>query len=212
MSTHNAGTGVLLDLDGTLVDSLYLHVVAWHEALHEAGHQVPMVRIHHGIGMGSDRLLPYLIGHTEDADQIAERHTEKFLDGADSLEATIGATALIEDLEAREIPFVVATSAGGPEREALLEALGRTDLPIVGSDDVTSSKPAPDMLLAARDELGSNPKHVVMVGDAPWDARAALRAGMEAVAVRCGGFCDETLAAAGADRIVDNPQDLVGTL
>lgn len=212
-SSTTSTTGVLLDLDGTLVDSLYLHVVAWHEALHAAGHHVPMVRIHAAIGMGSDRLLPNLLGeHVDDAHAISDDHTRRFLEGAGSLEATPGATTLLDDLAMRGVPFVVATSAGGDERDALLSALGHDDLPTVGSDDVGSSKPAPDMLLMARDELEVDVDHVVMVGDAPWDALAAVRAGMEAVAVRCGGFADQALRDAGARRVVDAPRDLIGAL
>jgi HAD superfamily hydrolase (TIGR01509 family) len=213
MASTSPTSAVLLDLDGTLVDSLYLHVVAWHEAFHAAGYAVPMVAIHAAIGMGSDRLMPHLLGeHVDDADAVSDDHKRRFLEGADSLEPTPGAAALLDDLDTRGVPYVVATSASGQERDTLLAALGREDLPIVGSDDVDSSKPAPDMLLAAQDQLERTPDHAVMVGDAPWDARAAVRAGMEAVAVRCGGFSDASLRAAGATRIVDTPRDLIGTL
>lgn len=206
-------TGVLLDLDGTLVDSVYVHVLAWHAALAAAGHIVAMHAIHAGIGMGSDRLLPWLLGgHVEEASAIAEDHTQRFLDGADTLTPTTGAGALLDDLERREVPFLISTSAGTAEREALLAALGRSDLPVTGADDVGSSKPAPDLLLAARAELDRELGTVIMVGDAPWDALAASRAGMDAVAVRCGGFGDRTLREAGARRIVDAPRDLIGTL
>jgi HAD superfamily hydrolase (TIGR01509 family) len=204
---------VLLDLDGTLVDSVYLHVVAWYEALHAAGVTVPMTRIHAGIGLGSDRLVPWLLGgHRDGTDELSNDHTRRFLDRAELLAPTDGARELLEDLEVREVPFVVATSAGDEEREALLRALGREDLAVAGAGDVASSKPAPDILVAACEQLGVDPDHVAMVGDAPWDARAARRLGMEAVAVRCGGFSDEALLDAGAERLVDVPRDLVGTL
>jgi HAD superfamily hydrolase (TIGR01549 family) len=204
---------VLLDLDGTLVDSVYLHVVAWHEALRAAGHTVPMVRIHSGIGMGSDRLLPWLLGdHVDGAEELADDHTRRFLDHADRLVPTRGATELLHDLEIREVPFVISTSAGTDEREALLAALGRSDLPITGADDVGSSKPAPDLLTTARAQLEVDADLVVMVGDSPWDALAASHAGLEAIAVRCGGFGDEALREGGAKRIVDAPHELIGTL
>lgn len=204
---------VLLDLDGTLVDSVYLHVVAWSEALHAAGRPQPMARIHAGIGMGSDRLVPWLLGgHVEGAGEIADEHRRRFLAHADRLVATSGAVALLDDLAERSVPFVVSTSAGTEEREALLAALGRQDLPIAGADDVASSKPAPDLLLRACAELGTDPEQVTMVGDAPWDALAAGRVGMRAIAVRCGGFADEVLLGAGAHRVVDTPGDLIATL
>jgi HAD superfamily hydrolase (TIGR01549 family) len=206
-------SAVLLDLDGTLVDSVYLHVVAWYETLHAAGLTVPMNRIHAGIGLGSDRLVPWLLGgHRDGTGELSDDHTQRFLERAELLVPTDGARELLEDLEVRGVPYVVATSAGDEEREALLAALGREDLAIVGAGDVASSKPAPDILVAACDELGVDPDHVVMVGDAPWDARAARRLGMEPVAVRCGGFGDEALLDAGVERIVDVPRDLVGTL
>jgi HAD superfamily hydrolase (TIGR01509 family) len=204
---------VLLDLDGTLVDSVYLHVVAWYEALHAAGFTVPMARIHAAIGLGSDRLLPWLLGgHADGTDELAADHKRRFLDRATLLVPTAGARELVEDLEVRQVPFVVATSAGDEERRALLDALGRTDLAIAGAGDVDSSKPAPDILLAACDELDVTPDHVVMVGDSPWDARAARRVGMEPIAVRTGGFSDAALRDSGAQRIVDAPGDLIATL
>ena len=206
-------TGVLLDLDGTLVDSVYPHVVAWYEALAAAGHTVAMATIHAGIGMGSDRLLPWLLGgHIDGAQEISDDHKQRFLERADALAPTSGATALLDDLERRKVPFLISTSASTTEREALLAALGRDDLPITGADDVASSKPAPDLLVAARAQLDGELSHVIMVGDAPWDALAAARAGMDAIAVRCGGFGDGILREAGAGRIVDAPGDLIGTL
>ena len=203
----------LLDLDGTLVDSVHHHVIAWQDALAEAGHHVPTTRIHAGIGMGGDRLLPWLLGrHVADADAISDGHAQRFLDRADSLQATPGAAALLEDLRVREVPFVIATSAGGATRQALLDVLGEPDLPMAGAGDDGASKPAPDLLFAACELIGADPAHAVLVGDAPWDARAAVRAGMRSIAVRCGGFADATLRDAGAGQIVDAPRDLIGQL
>jgi HAD superfamily hydrolase (TIGR01509 family) len=205
--------GVLLDLDGTLVDSVYQHVVAWFEAFREGGYDVPQARIHAGIGMGGDRLVPWLLGgHVDDAESLADDHKRRFLERADGLRATTGARELLADLETREVPYAVATSAGSEEREALLAVLGRDDLPLVDSEDVASSKPAPDLLLAACREQGFAVERTVMVGDAPWDALAAAAAGCPAIAVRCGGFGDDALAGAGAGRIVDDPAALIGQL
>ncbi len=212
-STPLSPGGVLLDLDGTLVDSVYDHVVAWHAALAAAGHDVPHVRIHAGIGMGSDRLVPWLLGgDVTGAEAIADDHTERFLDRADGLVPTPGATALLDDLRARGVPFIVATSASGPEREALLAALGDPDLDVTDSEEVASSKPAPDLLASAARQAGLDLASARMVGDAPWDAVAAGRAGATAIAVRCGGFSDAALREGGATRIEDAPIDLVGQL
>lgn len=205
--------GVLLDLDGTLVDSVYQHVVAWHEAFRDHGHDVAQAGIHAAIGMGSDRLVPWLLGgHVDEAAAIADDHKRRFLDRADGLRRTTGARELLVDLETREVPYAVATSAGAEEREALLAVLGRDDVPLVDSQDVASSKPAPDLLLAACRRRGFSPARTMMVGDAPWDALAAAAAGSPAIAVRCGGFGDEVLARSGAARIVDDPAGLIGQL
>jgi HAD superfamily hydrolase (TIGR01549 family) len=211
--TDHARAGVLLDLDGTLVDSVYQHVVAWFEAFRDHGHDVAQARVHAAIGMGSDRLVPWVLGrHVDEASAISDDHKRRFLATVSGLRRTSGALELLDDLEVREVPYVVATSAGSEEREALLEVLGRHDLPLIDSDGVATSKPAPDLLLTACQRNGFDPAASVMVGDAPWDALAARAAGSRAVAVRCGGFGDDTLAAAGAERIVDDPAGLVGQL
>lgn len=204
---------VLLDLDGTLVDSVYLHVVTWSRALREHGFDVPMWRVHAGIGMGSDRLVPWLLGrHVDEADAVAAAHTRRFLDHADELRPTDGALALVDDLERRGVPFTVATSAGEEERTALLEALGRTDLPTTDSGDVPSSKPAPHLLRESSAEVGEDPARATLVGDSPWDAEAGSRLGVRTIAVRTGGFDDARLLRAGAAAVVDAPRDLVGRL
>ncbi|MFA9444599.1 HAD family hydrolase [Egicoccus sp. AB-alg6-2] len=212
-SSPHPTAGVLLDLDGTLVDSVYQHVVAWHEAFAAAGYDVPQWRIHAGIGMGSDRIVPWLLGrHVDDADDLADDHKRRFLDRVDTLRRTDGALDLLDDLEQRGVPFIISTSAGTDERKALLAVLGREDLPFTDADGVESSKPAPDLLLASCTEAGIDPAQAIMIGDAPWDALAAGRAGIDAIAVRCGGFGDDDLRAAGAKRVVDAPRDLVGQL
>jgi phosphoglycolate phosphatase-like HAD superfamily hydrolase len=210
MSSRSA---TLLDLDGTLVDSVYHHVLAWQDALHDGGYEVSTVRIHAGIGMGSDRLLPWLLGrHVEDADALAEGHTRRFLERAEDLRATRGARELLEDLRVRDVPFVIATSAGEAEREALLAVLGEEDLPLAGAGPDNSSKPSPDVLVAACGELGVTPDQAQLVGDAPWDAVAAVRVGIRSIGVRCGGFGDGTLREAGCERLVDDPAELIGQL
>jgi HAD superfamily hydrolase (TIGR01509 family) len=204
---------VLLDLDGTLVDSVYQHVIAWDEALSAHGHHVPLWRIHAGIGMGGDRIVPWLLGgHPEDLDVLKDAHSERFEARADTLRATDGALDLIEDLQAREVDFAIATSASGSTREILLETLGRKDLPGIDADDVSSPKPAPDLLLTAAEDLGREPSVVTLIGDSPWDAEAARRAGMRMIAVRCGGFGEGDLRAAGAVDVVSSPRELIGRL
>ncbi|HEV2787548.1 MAG TPA: HAD family hydrolase [Solirubrobacteraceae bacterium] len=204
---------VLLDLDGTLVDSVFVHVVTWSDALREHGYEVPMWRIHAAIGMGSDRNLLWWLGREmPEADALAASHKRRFLDMAERLLPTNGAHALLDDLAGREVPFVIATSAGTEEREALLAALGREDLPITGADDVESSKPATDLLEEAAKAVKADLDQVTMIGDSPWDAEAADRLGVRMIALRCGGFADDRLLSAGAYEVVDDPLALVGRL
>jgi HAD superfamily hydrolase (TIGR01509 family) len=204
---------VLLDLDGTLVDSVYQHVLAWQDALRAHGHELPGWRIHAGIGMGSAKIVPWLLGrHVDESEELADEHERRFLALGDHLRPTEGAPALVDDLERRRVPFRVATSATGPIAKALLGALGRDDLPGVDAESVESPKPAPDLLLAACAQLGTDPARVTLVGDSPWDAEAAERVGLRTIAVRTGGFSDAVLRAAGAVDVVDAPGALIARL
>ena len=205
--------GVVLDLDGTLVDSVYHHVLAWDRALSAHGYEVPLRRIHTGIGIGSSRLITWLLGYEpDDSDAISDEHTRLFLEQQDRLRPTSGAHELLADLRRRDVQAVIATSAGSEERAALLAALGDPDIPATDSDAVAESKPSADLLLAACEQLGTDPRHTVMIGDSPWDVAAAARVGMQMIAVRTGGFGDAALAARGPTSFVDAPADLIGTL
>jgi len=213
MVDTTASYPVLLDLDGTLVDSVFHHVLAWDAAFAAHGHEIPLWQIHESIGMGSARLVPHLLGRPADeAEDLSAEHEERFLALADGLRATDGALDLLADLEARGVPHVVATSATGKVADALLAALGREDLPTVDADDVGSPKPSPDLLLAACEEKGWDPTKATLVGDSPWDAEAADRIGMRMLAVRTGGFGDSRLLDGGAADVVDCPRRLVGRL
>jgi HAD superfamily hydrolase (TIGR01509 family) len=204
---------ILLDLDGTLVDSVFHHVLAWGEALHAHGYDVPLWRIHDGIGMGSQRLVPWLLGgHVPEARALSDDHERRFLEHADDLRPTSGARELIEDLHIRKVPFIVATSATTRVREALLVALDCGDLEATDADNVDAPKPAPDLLLQACATLDVRPSNAMLVGDSPWDAHAAGRVGMRMLGVRCGGFSGEALRHAGAFDVVDDPRGLIGRL
>ncbi len=205
--------GVVLDLDGTLVDSVYHHVLAWDRALTDHGHHVPLDRIHRGIGLGGSRLVTWLLGGAPDGlDAITDTHEELFLEQRHRLRPTVGATALLEDLERRDVPTVIATSAQTAIREALLDALGDPQLPATDADAVDDAKPAADLLVEACRQIEIEPEHVVLVGDSPWDVAAARRVGMQMIAVRTGGFGDSALTARGPATVVDTPVDLIATL
>ncbi|CAN5540407.1 HAD family hydrolase [soil metagenome] len=213
MTSDTYAPAALLDLDGTLVDSVFHHVVTWGEAFHAAGYDVPLWRIHAGIGMGSERLVPWLLGRRpDDLADLTDDHKRRFLEHADDLHPTAGALELLDDLEQRGIAFLIATSANTAERKALLAALGREDMKTADADDVGSSKPAPDLLLAACATLGVDPSAATLVGDSPWDAEAARRVGIRSIGVRCGGFGDDRMLAAGAEDVVDDPRALIGRL
>jgi HAD superfamily hydrolase (TIGR01509 family) len=164
-------------------------------------------------GMGGDRLVPWLLGRQpDDVDVLKDAHSERFEARAETPRATDGALELIEDLRVRGIDYRIATSSGGSTREILLGALDRKDLPNVEADQVGSLKPAPDLLLAACDELNRPRSAVTLVGDSPWDAEAARRVGIRIIAVRCGDFGEGDLRAAGAVDVADSPADAHGRL
>ncbi|MBW3603480.1 MAG: HAD family hydrolase [Actinobacteria bacterium] len=205
--------GVVLDLDGTLVDSVYHHVLAWDRALTACGHAVPLADIHRGIGIGGSRLVTWLLGRPPDKlDTISDEHERLFLEQRDRLRATSGATALLDDLRRRNVPTVIATSAESSVRAALMAALGEPDIPTTDADAVGDSKPAANLLLAACDQLDVEPAHAVLIGDSPWDVAAARRVGMQMISVRTGGFGDSALADRGPTTVVDAPINLIGTL
>jgi HAD superfamily hydrolase (TIGR01549 family) len=203
--------GVLFDLDGTLVDSVYQHARIWHDVLAEHGFLLPHWKVHRGIGLPSARLLSWLLGQVPDsADAMIAAHDEAFQQCAGKLHATDGARALLEELERHEVPFCAVTSAGDQTRELLFKALGR-EMPysaVKGS----APKPSPSPLMAAADHLGLPPNALVMIGDAIWDGEAARRAGAHFIGVRCGGTGDELLKQAGALWVEDAPRDLMGRL
>ncbi|HEX6257662.1 MAG TPA: HAD family hydrolase [Euzebyales bacterium] len=205
--------GVVLDLDGTLVDSVYHHVLAWDAALSRHGHQVPLDRIHRAIGLGGSRLVTWLLGgQPDDVDALTDAHETLFLADAERLRPTVGAGALIDDLQRREVPTVIATSAQAAIREALLGVLGDPQLPATDADTVDDAKPSADLLIASSRQIEVEPAHAVLIGDSPWDVAAARRVGMQMIAVRTGGFADSALLARGPATIVGTPNDLVGTL
>jgi HAD superfamily hydrolase (TIGR01509 family) len=211
MSAVGATHGVLFDIDGTLVDSVYQHVRIWHAILNERGLHVPQVMIHRGIGLAADRMLPWLLGRAsaDDAEMSAE-HDRRFVKQANTLLPTPGAMALIADLEARQVPYLAVTSASEETQKALFEALGRR-LPMPTLHG-SGGKPHANVLLAAAQTLKLDPAHLTMIGDAVWDGEAARRSGMHFIGLRCGGTADEPLRQAGALWVEDSPRDLIGRL
>ena len=210
-ASHTVDT-VVLDVDGTLVDSVYAHVTAWMRAFRGVGFPVEGWRIHRAIGMGGDRLVAAVAGQrVEEAvgDQTRELHDREYEDLVPGVLPLPGADALLETLKERGFTVVLASSGTKTQTEQALELLERSDLADawVCSADVEASKPAPDLLHAALERAEGG--DAVMIGDAVWDVEAARRAGLDAIGLRCGGFGEAELRDAGAISVFDSPQDLV---
>lgn len=209
-------TTVLFDVDGTLVDTTYLHAVAWFRACRQEGHVVPMARLHRRIGMGSERLLDDLLpGRDRDRDDVLKAaHAEHLAAAAGLLERLPGARDLLEAIDQRGARVVLATSAAPVELRALRAALDAENVisAVTSAADADASKPAPDILRAALEAAGSDADHAIMVGDSPWDVLAARHAGLACVTVTCGGTSHDELARAGAAAVYADPADLLAHL
>ncbi|MGS2591839.1 HAD family hydrolase [Streptomyces hebeiensis] len=212
-----ATRAALFDIDGTLVDTNHLHVVAWWEAFRRAGHTVPMSTIHRAIGLGSQDLIAHLLGDERDPARdkgIGAAHTELYGQYFDRLAAFEDAGDLLRSLADRGWRIVLATSAGDAELGALRRAIGADDViaDIAGGDDVEAGKPAPDPVYLALEKAGVPTERAVFVGDSVWDMEAASHAGVRAVALLSGGLPRTALESAGADEIYADATDLLARL
>ena len=204
--------GVLLDIDGTLVKSNDAHASAWQEALKKFGHRIPFERIRLLIGMGGDFLLPTLLPQLDEAQkkEISRYRKTVFLyKYAPILKPTPSSRELVVALKKRNFKLIAATSASKEELAALLKA-GKVDDLIKNSvtkTDVSHSKPASDIVSASLLKLHLFPEEAIMIGDTPYDISAAKKCGVRTIALRCGGFGDNTLKDAFA--IYDDPFDLL---
>jgi phosphoglycolate phosphatase-like HAD superfamily hydrolase len=204
---------VILDVDGTLVDSNDAHAHAWVAAFAEAGVTVDYEHVRRSIGMGGDRLMPATSGIEEDTplgQQISKRRGEIFRDTyLPALRAFPSARLLLQQFQTDGYTLSVASSAAEEELQPLLERAGVADLipHRTSSDDADSSKPAPDIVEAALREAGCDPSDAIMLGDTPYDVKAATRAGVTIVALECGGWSREELA--GAAAVYQDPTELL---
>lgn len=215
MTGSDAPTAVLLDIDGTLVDSNFLHVHAWVRAFADAGHPVDAWRVHRRIGMGSGRLLAELLGDDADrlADDVKERHTAHYAGLSGLLRPFDGARELVRTLADRGARVVLSTSAAPEEVETLREVLDVDDLvQITGAEDVDEAKPEPDLVHAALELAGVPAERAVFVGDSVWDVEAAVRAGVPCVGVLSGGTSEAELRDAGAAEVVEDAAALARDL
>ncbi|NUO89987.1 MAG: HAD family hydrolase [Dermatophilaceae bacterium] len=206
---------VILDVDGTLVDSNYHHALAWSRAFRRHGHDVELWRIHRAIGMGGDRLVAHVAGDSveqEEGDALRDAWTREFDGLIGDVRSFAGSRPLLEAVKELGLHLALASS-GQPEHvQTFLDLFDGRSLADAWttSDDVEESKPAADLLAVALQKTGG--RHGVMVGDATWDAEAAVKGGMPAVGLRTGGFAEAELREAGAVEVFDGPSDLRAAL
>ncbi|MFH8682878.1 HAD family hydrolase [Streptomyces lydicus] len=207
----------LFDVDGTLVDTTYLHAVTWWEAFRQSGHRVPMADIHRAVGMGADHLIGHLLGPERDRDvdaAVSAAHKTLYAEYWPRLAPFDGAADLLRAVAGRGWTVVLASSASEAELNAMRTALDAEDAltAVTGADDVESSKPAPDLVQQALAEAGTEPGNAVFVGDTVWDMKAGARAGVACVGVLSGGHCRQDLLDAGAREVHDGPGALLARL
>jgi HAD superfamily hydrolase (TIGR01549 family) len=209
---------LLFDLDGTLVDTVYQHVLAWHQALASAGIHLSVWRIHRRIGMSGGLLLGALLRETPlrlgeaEVEELKQRHADNYLRLVGRVQPLAGVPELLEHLTARGVPWAVATSGGRKTTEPALAALGLSidgaRVPIVTRDEVARAKPDPDPFVAAANKLGAPIETSIVVGDSVWDLLAARRARALGVGLLTGGYGQDELERAGAYRVYDDPADM----
>jgi len=219
MANQTGTTAFLFDLDGTLIDSVYQHVLAWREALERAGRKLAVWQIHRRIGMSGGLLVNALARETGgkvepgEADQLIAWHAEAYVKYVPQVRPLPGAVELLAFLHAAGVPHAIATSGRRESAARSLAMLGvRDDLAVITRDQVRYAKPDPDLFLAAAEKLGVSIHDSVVVGDSVWDLLAAQRARAIGVGVLSGGYGQEELERAGAYRVYQDPADLLAHL
>jgi HAD superfamily hydrolase (TIGR01549 family) len=209
----------LFDLDGTLVDSVYHHVLAWQEALDLDGIQLSVWRIHRKIGMSGGLLANAMLRETgravtaEDSARLRHLHSETYGRRLDQVRPLPGAVELLKRLSEIGVPWAIATSGYAETAAPVIALLDVPDgVPIITRDEVQHAKPDPDLFLKAAERLGVEIEDSVVVGDSVWDLLAARRARALGVGLLSGGYGEEELARAGAYRVYQDPADLLNHL
>jgi HAD superfamily hydrolase (TIGR01509 family) len=203
----------VLDIDGTLVDTNYHHAIAWFRAFVRHDIVLPIWRIHRHIGMGGDQLVTALCGERteqEQGDAIRDAEGEEYSKLIGEVRTMKGARELIVALKDRGHVAVLASSAKADEVDVYLDLLDARDLADAWttSADVDATKPAPDLVHAAVQRVEADPADGVMIGDTPWDIKAAGAAGVSTLAVMTGGFAEQELREAGAAAVFESVAEL----
>jgi HAD superfamily hydrolase (TIGR01509 family) len=219
METTRRGPAFLFDLDGTLVDSVYPHVLAWREALESAGIELATWRIHRRIGMSGGLLVNALMRETGrrvspgEIQNLQRIHAEAFERQAKQVRPLPGARELLSYLTQAAVPWAIATSGRMQNARASLSTLGiGPESIVVTRDEVSNAKPDPDLFIAAAQRLGVAVESAVVVGDSVWDLLAARRARALGVGLLSGGYGQDELERAGAYRVYMDPADLMNHL
>jgi HAD superfamily hydrolase (TIGR01509 family) len=205
----------LFDVDGTLVDSNHLHAQAWSEAFRRFGFDIPPERVAFQVGKGGDNLIPALLPDLgqDRRDEIEEYRSDLYKkDYLPRVRPFPGVRPLFERLRADGVAIVLASSSGRDEVDHNLDLIGCRDLVSAATsrDDVERSKPCPDIFEAALEKAAPvPPEQAIVIGDSPWDAKAAAKLGLRTIGFRSGGFADADLRAAGACALYDGPEDLL---
>jgi phosphoglycolate phosphatase-like HAD superfamily hydrolase len=204
--------GVIFDVDGTLLDTNYLHIAAWWEAFRERGHDVQCADIHRALGLASAELVERVLGGPDPS--VIDAHTRHMAPYLGRMRPLPGAGALLSAVAGLGLSVVLATSAKDEEIEFMLDALAARDAigTVVSSGSVEQAKPAPDIVEAALDQSGTERERAVMVGDAVWDVIAARRAGIPCVGLLSGGIAGDELRGAGAVEVHHDPGALLASL
>jgi HAD superfamily hydrolase (TIGR01509 family) len=210
-------TAFLFDLDGTLVDSVYQHVLAWKEALDSEGIALSVWRIHRKIGMSGGLFTHILLRETglditpERTDRLRRAHAAAYQRRADSVRPLPGAVELLAWLTEQKIPWAIATSGRMETAGHNLEALGvdPSRVPVVTRDQVRHAKPDPDLFLTAAARLNVDIRTSLVLGDSIWDMLAAQRARALGVGLLSGGYGEDELVRSGAFRVYEDPADLL---
>ncbi|HEY9132641.1 MAG TPA: HAD family hydrolase [Dyella sp.] len=214
-----ANTAFLFDLDGTLIDSVYQHVLAWKEALDKEGVELSVWRIHRKIGMSGGLFTHILLRETgleiteERLDRLRRWHAEAYRRQAerDEVRPLPGARELLQFLTEQQIPWAIATSGRMETARHNLDALGvdPDKIPVVTRDQVRHAKPDPDLFVTAAERLGIDIQRSLVIGDSIWDMLAAQRCRALGVGVLSGGYGQQELESAGAFRVYEDPADLL---
>ena len=206
----------LFDLDGTLIDSVYQHVLAWREALHELGIELSTWRIHRRVGMSDGLILTALQRETgrrlskEETGRLRKLHTEAFLKRVSQVRPLPGAKELLATLSRLSVPWAIATSGTADRaREAVKILDVGSDVQLITRDDVSHGKPFPDLFLAGAKRLGIDINDCIVVGDSVWDLLSSRRAHALGVGVLSGGYGMDELVQAGAYRVYEDPAELM---